>query len=455
MEVIVIGGGKLGQKIIEDLNDEGHQITLIDKNPDVLNRLIDEIDIKGVTGIGTDINVLKDAGVTQAKVVISATPSDEVNVISAMLAKNLGAEYTIIRARNREFTDNESFIKQKFDIDLIINQDREAANDILHVIDFPSASNVEPFYHNRIQLVKVRILADSFLDGMAVSDIRQKLPDLVMVVIERGDETIIPSGDTTLQAKDQVDLFAPKKVLNQFCELAGHKAHQRYRTALIIGGSRVNHYLVPALHARGIRTRIIERDEDRAKVIASRFPMAEVIVGDGTDQIFLREQRIYNFELSLSLTNSDEENIMVSLFAHREGVTKTITKVNRVGLTDLLDASQLDAILSPRISISDAVIRGIRSLRKERGGYLENYARLGNEKTEALEFRLAEDSPICGTPIKDLPLKDHIVIGIIIRDGEVILPTGFDELQPDDHVLIINNHKNILEIKDILKRKVK
>ena len=350
MEVIVIGGGKLGQKIIEDLNDEGHQITLIDKNPDVLNRLIDEIDIKGVTGIGTDINVLKDAGVTQAKVVISATPSDEVNVISAMLAKNLGAEYTIIRARNREFTDNESFIKQKFDIDLIINQDREAANDILHVIDFPSASNVEPFYHNRVQLVKVRILADSFLDGMAVSDIRQKIPDLVIVVIERGDETIIPSGDTTLQAKDQVDLFAPKKVLNQFCELAGHnKAHQRYRTALIIGGSRVNHYLVPALHARGIRTRIIERDEDRAKVIASRFPMAEVIVGDGTDQIFLREQRIYNFELSLSLTNSDEENIMVSLFAHREGVTKTITKVNRVGLTDLLDASQLDAILSPRI----------------------------------------------------------------------------------------------------------
>lgn len=455
MEIVVVGGGKLGQKIIQDLDKEGHQLTLIDKDRDVLNHLVDEIDIKGVQGIGTDIKVQIDAGVKQAKVFITATPDDEANVLSAMMAEKLGADYTIVRARNPEFTDNENFIKREFGINLIINQDREAANDIMHVIDFPQAAYVEPFYHNRVQLNKVRVHENSTMDGMPIAEIRSRLQDLVIAVIERGDQSIIPTGDTQIKANDQINLFAQRKTFNKFCQLAGHRAHLRYKSALVIGGSRVNHYLIPALHARGIHTRIIEKDEKRAQSLADRFPMAEVIVGDGTDQSFLREQRIFNFDLLLTLTNSDEVNIMTSLFGHKEGVYKTITKVNRPGLTALLDSSHLDVILSPRISISDAVIRGVRSIMKERGAYLENYARLGNEQTEALEFRLADDGPICGVPIKDLPLKDNIVIGIIVRDGEAIFPSGDDILQAGDHVLIINNQANVFEIKDILEKKVK
>lgn len=450
MDIVVVGGGKLGEVILQGLIKEGHNLTLIDNDPSVIDDLIDEVDIKGVIGNGVDVNVQREADVQNAKVFIAASPHDEVNIVSAMIAEKLGVEFLIVRVRNQEFTAQQGFIKKNFGIDYMINQDRAAANDIVQVIDYPSATFVESFYHNRMHLIKVRIMEKSKMANKYIRDIRQIIPQVIIVAVERKGETTIPDGDTILLAGDFVEIFAKKEALDLFFTSAGHKKEKRYRSALIVGGSRINKYLIPVLHARGIHTRLIEIDKGRASELANLFTTTEVILDDGTDQHVLNEQRVENFDLLISLTNSDEENLMISLYGKNAGVRKTITKVNRPGLIRLIDDRKLDVILSPREAIVDAVIRHVRAISSSQSDKLENYARLSDNKTAILEFVLSPDCRILNIPIKDMHFKDGLMIGLIVRNKEMIIPSGEDSFYPGDHVLVIDTKDQIRNFNEIV-----
>lgn len=450
MDIVVVGGGKLGQVIIQDLIKEGHNLTLIDNDPTVIDDLIDEVDIKGVKGNGVDVDIQREADVQNAKVFIAASPSDEVNIISAMIADKLGVEFLITRVRNQEFTGQQGFIKKNFGIDYMINQDKEAANDIIQVIDYPQATFVEPFYHNRMHLIKVRVMEKSRIVNKQIKDIRQIIPELIMVAVERDNETIIPEGDTLILAGDFIEIFAKKESLEAFFIATGHIKEKRYRSALIVGGSRVNKYLIPMLHARGIHTRLIEVERGRASELANQFTNTEVILDDGTDQSVLDEQRVENFDLLISLTNSDEENLMISLYGKNAGIRKTITKVNRPELIRLIDDSKLDVILSPRAAIVDAVIRHVRSIESSESDKLENYARLSDNETAVLEFVLSPECRLLTKPIKEMNFKPGIMIGLIIREKKMIIPTGDDYFYPGDHVLVIDTKDTIRNFNDIV-----
>lgn len=450
MDIVVVGGGKLGQVIIQDLIKEGHNLTLIDNDPTVIDDLIDEVDIKGVKGNGVDVDIQREADVQNAKVFIAASPSDEVNIISAMIADKLGVEFLITRVRNQEFTGQQGFIKKNFGIDYMINQDKEAANDIIQVIDYPQATFVEPFYHNRMHLIKVRVMEKSRIVNKQIKDIRQIIPELIMVAVERDNETIIPEGDTLILAGDFIEIFAKKESLEAFFIATGHIREKRYRSALIVGGSRVNKYLIPMLHARGIHTRLIEVERGRASELANQFTNTEVILDDGTDQSVLDEQRVENFDLLISLTNSDEENLMISLYGKNAGIRKTITKVNRPELIRLIDDSKLDVILSPRAAIVDAVIRHVRSIESSESDKLENYARLSDNETAVLEFVLSPECRLLTKPIKEMNFKPGIMIGLIIREKKMIIPTGDDYFYPGDHVLVIDTKDTIRNFNDIV-----
>lgn len=455
MDIVVVGGGKLGQVIIQDLIKEGHNLTLIDNDPTVIDDLIDEVDIKGVKGNGVDVDIQREADVQNAKVFIAASPSDEVNIISAMIADKLGVEFLITRVRNQEFTGQQGFIKKNFGIDYMINQDKEAANDIIQVIDYPQATFVEPFYHNRMHLIKVRVMEKSRIVNKQIKDIRQIIPELIMVAVERDNETIIPEGDTLILAGDFIEIFAKKESLEAFFIATGHIKEKRYRSALIVGGSRVNKYLIPMLHARGIHTRLIEVERGRASELANQFTNTEVILDDGTDQSVLDEQRVENFDLLISLTNSDEENLMISLYGKNAGIRKTITKVNRPELIRLIDDSKLDVILSPRAAIVDAVIRHVRSIESSESDKLENYARLSDNETAVLEFVLSPECRLLTKPIKEMNFKPGIMIGLIIREKKMIIPTGDDYFYPGDHVLVIDTKDTIRNFNDIVVSKGK
>ncbi|QOQ78353.1 Trk system potassium transporter TrkA [Aerococcus urinaeequi] len=453
MDIVVVGGGKLGEDILHGLIKEGHNLTLIDNDSRVIDDLIDEVDIKGVVGNGVDVEVQREANVQNAQVFIAASPHDEVNIISAMIAKTLGAEFLIVRVRNQAFTAQQGFIQSNLGIDYLINQDRAAANDIIQVIDYPSATFVEPFYHNRMHLIKVRIMEKSRIVNQYIRDIRRNIPEVIVVAVERNGETLIPDGNAILLAGDFVEIFAKREALQDFFVAAGHKKAKRYRSALIVGGSRINHYLIPVLHARGIHTRLIELDKNRASELANQFTNTEVIYDDGTDQYVLNEQRVENFDLLLTLTNSDEENLMVSLYGKNAGVRKTITKVNRPGLIRLIDDSKLDVILSPRKAIVDAVTRHVRSIASSQSDKLENYARLSDNKTAVLEFVLSPDCKILDTPIKDMTFRPGLMIGLIVRNKEMIIPSGDDAFIPGDHVLVIDTEDQIRNFNDIVVNK--
>ncbi|MDK6804145.1 Trk system potassium transporter TrkA [Aerococcus sp. UMB7834] len=454
MEIVVVGGGELGQELCYLLNKEGHEITLIDQSQQVIDKLIEVLDIQGICGTATNLDTLLEANVDRCDVFISVTNLDEVNIISAILAEKIGARYRIVRSRSGEYTANEDFIREHLGINYVINQDKEAAKEIVTVLDYPAAIHVEKFYHDRIKLLQIRLTAYSPILNWSVAQVRQKLSDIVICLVERGDHVFIPHGDDYLRQDDQIHIIATNEVLSQSAYIAGHKQRANYRSVMIIGGSRINRYLVPLLDKRGIHVKLIEKDLKRAELLADEIDQAEIILGDGTDQRFLREHRIDRHDIVISMTDSDEENLMLSLFAHEEGVKKNITKVNRPKLVRLLNAENLDVIVSPRISVSDAIIRHVRAI-PENNSALLGYARLAVDKeiAEAMEFQVSAQDRVTQAPIKDLAIKNHVLLGMIVRQDRLHIPSGDDQLQAGDDVLIFTSCRDVFSLDDILERR--
>lgn len=454
MEIVIVGGGKLGQVICYDLNREGYEITLIDKNVDLVNKLVEELDIQGIVGSGTDIEALEQAGVATCNAFIAVTDNDEVNLISAHMASKLGASYRIIRARNMVYTKNEEFIYKNFEIDYIINQDLEAAREIINVIDYPTASYVESFHNGRVRMINFRVMPNSKIVGRSVQEIKSLLNDIVICTIENRhtEEVFIPNGQTIIEADTYLNVIATKKDYRSLVILSGHDENLRFNNSFILGGSRICEYLIPELNKRNISTKIVEVKNDRALKLAVSFPDSEVILGDGTDEDFLLEHRLGRYDVAMALTDSDEENLIFSLYSNSLGVKKNVTKLNRISLLRLLDTDNLDAIISPRISIIDAIIRRIRSLSHKNKYKLLGYARLSTStESEVLEFIVSKDDKVCGQRIMDIPIDEGVFIGLIIRSKENIIPQGSDYLLEDDFVFIIDVKKRVRTLDGILK----
>lgn len=454
MKIVIVGGGKLGQEICCDLNKDGHEITLIDTDGALVNKLAEELDIQGIVGSGTDIEILKQANIALCHAFIAVTSKDEVNLISAHIASILGAPYRIIRARNLEYTKNEKFIAEHFKIDYVINQDLEAATEILNVIDYPTASYVECLYDNKVHMICFRVMPNSKIIGLSVQEVRSIVKDVVICTIEdrNKEEVIIPNGQTIIEADTYLNVIASNEDYHKLVFLAGHKRNVRFNSVFIQGGSKICEYLLPELNKRKIKTKIIEVKGHRALQLATSFPNDEIVLGNGADPSFLLEQRLPSYDVAIGLTDSDEENLIFSLYSHSLGVRKNITKVNRTSLIKLLHPDNLDAIISPRISISDAVIRRIRSLSEQNEHHLLGYSRLSTSKdSEVLEFAVSKNDKVCDRKIMELPLDERIFICLIIRNGINIIPKGSDYLLKDDHVIIVSVKKSVRALDEVLK----
>lgn len=452
MKVIVVGCGKIGTAIIERLVHEGHDVIAVDEKRTVVQTVSNIYDVMCVLGSGTDHETLLDAEVSKAEMFVSVTDSDEINMLSCFMAKRMGAKHTIARIRNPEINEKGlNFIKQHLDISLIINPERLAAREIFNILKLPSAVNIETFSRRNFEMIELVIKPDSKLDGITLAELRKQHSGKFLVcAVSRGNEVYIPGGDFKLQAGDKIGLTAEITEIEKLLKKLGIM-QKRARNIIILGASRVAAYLTRLLIKSGNNVKVIDRNNERCEEFAKAIPEATVICGDGTEQETLLEEGINNVDAFVSLTGTDEQNILISCFASSIEVPKVVTKVNRPELYNIARNLGLDTLISQKRIIEDVLCLYARALQNSIDSNIETLYRLLDEKVEALEFKVSDEFEYLNVPIKELNTKQNILIAGIIRNRrQIIIPSGDDYITAGDKVVIISAGQQIANLKDII-----
>ncbi len=450
MKIIIVGCGKVGTSLAEQLNHEGHEITILDMNPDTVRALANKLDVMGMVGNGASYSVQVEAGIESSDLLIAVTGSDELNLLCCIIAKKAGNCNTIARVRNPLYSKDINSMKDQLGLAMVINPEYASAKEIARVFKFPSALSIDTFAKGRIELLKYKIEPGSILHGLSLISISEKLGVNVLIcAVERGDEVFIPNGAFTLQERDIISFVAAPKNSLEFFKKIGAVTTGAKNT-MIVGGGQLSYYLASELISMGIKVKIIERDKDRCIMLSELLPQASIICGDGTDRNLLMEEGLLSAESFASLTNLDEENIMLSLFVKSQCDAKLITKINRITFDEVVDTLELGSILNPKHVTSENIIRYIRAKQNSIGSNVETLYKLIEDKVEALEFNISEKSAVTDIPLQDLRLKNNLLICCINRYGKIITPRGQDTLRVGDKVVIVTTATGFDDIQDIL-----
>ena len=451
MRIIVVGSGKIGTTLIASLVAEGHDVTAIDNNGEVLTELTNIYDVMGVTGNGADCETLEEAGAATADLVIAVTDSDEVNMLCCYIARQIGAAHTIARIRNPEYTDQIYKMRHIFGLSMAINPERMAAEELYHILRLPSAVKIETFSHRKFQMIEIILKADSPLVGMPLSQVRTRFKAKFLIcVVQRGAQVFIPDGNFVLQSGDKVGLTAAHGEMQKILKDIGILQKQA-RNVMILGGSRTGYYLAKRLTAGGNNVKIIEQRVDLCEELCDLLPKATVIHGDGANQELLLEEGLEDMDAFVSLTGMDEENILLSFFASAHQVPKVISKVSRDELGTIAQRLGLDCIVSPRKITADVLVRYARALENASGSNVETLYKLMDDGAEALEFNAKDDPRLVRIPLRTLETKSQVLIAGILRNRDVIIPSGEDMILPGDKVVVIAAAQHLQDLADILK----
>lgn len=451
MNIIIVGCGKVGQKLTEYLSKEReHDITVVDLKNSPVSDLVSSFDVMGICGSGTKLATLLDAGIKSADILIAVTGSDEINLLTCLIAKKAGNCQTIARVRKPEYNDEISLFKEDLGLAMIINPELASAAEIARTLRFPSAIQIDTFAKGRVEILKFRIRSGSPLDNLKIVDINQKLNcDILVCGVERGDSAFIPNGDFELKCGDLVSIVASLKNGAHFFKTIGIKT-TRIKDTVIIGGGATAYYLACMLLQSGISVKIIERDAARCDELCRRLPKATIINGDGTDNRLLLEEGIEYADSCVSLTNIDEENILLSLFVRSKTNAKIVTKINRIAYDEVISSLDLDTTVYPKNITAEYIVRFVRAKNNSIDSNIEAMHFILDGKAEALEFRIEQNSPIANVAIEDLHLKRDILIACINRNGKIIIPHGKDVIAAKDTVVVVTTRTGFKDIRDIL-----
>ena len=450
MKIIIVGCGKVGTTLAEELSKENHDITLIDCDEDTLQSIADSIDVMCVTGNGAVYQVQMEAGIQDADLLIATTNSDELNMLCCLIAKKAGNCQTIARIRNPEYSAEINYIREELNLSMAINPELAAAVEISRLLRFPTAIKIEPFAKGRIELLKFIVPEASVLNHMRVMDVNNRLKSNVLIcAVERGEDVVIPDGNFVIQSGDKLSFIGPRGSRSELFKKAGIE-NNAVKTAMFVGGGKLTYYLAKALSDTKIKIKIIEQDEERCNALSELLPHAMIIHGDGSDQQLLIEEGIRQTEAFASLTGFDEENIMLSLYAASQSKAKLITKVNRITFGNVIDSLNLGSVIYPKMITADLILQYVRAMQNSMGSNVETMYKIVAEKAEALEFRVKADAPLLGVPLMDLQLKRNLLVACINRNGHVIIPRGQDTIEAGDTVIVVTTHTGLNDLKDIL-----
>lgn len=452
MKIIIVGCGKIGQKIAEKLSKEReHDITVIDLRHNIVDEIVNEYDVMGIVGDCINIEILEDAGVKEADILIAATGSDELNFTTCLLAKKIGGCQTIARIRKPEYRRTIDLFKDDLGLALVINSDVSAAQEISRVLKFPSAIQIDTFAKGRVEILKFRIPQESVLINLKLADMRSKLEcDILVCGVERNGEAYIPDGNFVFKEGDLVSIVSTYHNCSAFFKKIGIKSN-RIKNAIIIGGGVTGFYLADLLLKSGISVKIIEQKKERCEELSYLLPKATIINGDGTDNALLLEEGIEDADSVVALTNIDEENILLSLFARSKTQGKLITKINRIAYDEVIKKLDLDTIIYPKNLTAENVLRFVRAKNNSLGSSnIETMHFILDGKAEALEFHIKENSPVVALPLQKLKIKKNILVTCINRNGKFIIPNGQDSIEIGDTVIIVTTVGGLKDINDIL-----
>ncbi len=450
MNIIIVGCGKVGHTLVEQLSGENHNIVVIDELERKVNAITEELDAMGIVGNGVSFQTLLEAGIEHADLLIAVTDSDEQNLLCCVIAKQAGNCQTIARVRNPVYNNEIPFLRQKFGLAMIINPELTSAMEIARIFQFPSAVKIDTFAKGRIELLHFRVTENCLLKNYELFHIRSTLKcDVLVCMVTRGEEVLIPRGDFIFREGDVVAIVATPSNASNFFKKIGINIG-KIRTAMIVGGGTIAYYLAQRLLAVGIDTKIIDHEQARCDHLAELLPKATIICGDGTDQRLLLQEGLASVDGFASLTGLDEENILLSLYAKRVSHAKVVTKVNRINFSGVLNDLKLDSITYPRLLTADNIIKYVRSMNASLHVNVENLYKLEDGRAEALEFVIKEPSSVTNVPLGKLPIRKNILICCIHRNGKVIIPSGQDELQVGDSVIVVLTDFRLNDIRDIL-----
>lgn len=453
MNTIIIGCGKVGQKLVEKLCQEDNQnITVVDTNDKLVGNIVNQYDVMGVVGNGANIEVLKEAGIEDADILIAVTGSDEINLLCCLVAKKTGDCQTVARVGTPEYAKSIQLIKDDLGLAMVINPELTAANEMARILRFPSAIEIDTFAKGRVEILKFKVSADSPIASMKVSEVNSKFKaDILICGVERGEEAFIPGGNFVIESGDKVSIVAAPLEGSAFFKKIGIKTN-RVKDTIIVGCGETAYYLANILLHRGIKVKLIEKDYARCEELCVALPKATVINADGTERSVLEEEGIENCESFVALTNIDEENIMLSLFAKNAMNGKVITKVNRVSYDDIISGLDLDSIIYPKDITAEYIVRFVRAKENSIDYDIETMHLILDGKAEALEFVIREDSPVANVSLEELPIKNNVLVACINRNGKIIIPRGNDMIRPGDTVIVVTSIKGFKDASDILNK---
>lgn len=449
MKIVIIGLGMIGQTILENLSGDNHTITIVDENKSLIENLIEKHDVFGVVGNGACMDIQNEANVEDADLVIALTKNDELNVFACLVAKRLGVNNTVARVRNPAYRKQIVEMKEDLGISMVVNPERETANEIFNIINLPSVARIEHFAEGKVLLVEVIAEKGCSLIGESLVSLGKKLTSRVLIcAVQRGDMVTIPSGSFVIENGDRIHFTADAKNLGDFLAET-HLVRSPFKNVMIVGGGKIGYYLADTLSERKYAVKLIEENAARAEELAEALPRVTIACGNGTQHDLLMEEGIEAMDAFVALTDIDEENIIVSMFANKKNVKKTITQIQSDELFGMLDELGIDNNVSPQNIVADRIISYVRALENTVGSNVLTLYRLVNNQVEALEFAAKRSEQIYDRPLKELTIKKNCLIACIIRNNEVIIPNGNSMIKFGDNVVVVTTHKNFDDLTDV------
>ncbi len=454
MKIIIAGCGKVGYTLADQLSEEGHEIAIIEPRKDRVQNAVDSLDVMGYIGNGNSYRMQSEAGVEEADLLIAVTGNDEVNLLSCLIAKKAGNCKTIARVRNPEYVHEISFIREELGLSLSINPEYATARDISRLIHIPSALDIDTFSNANAYMIRLEIPPKSPWDNKKIIDIAKKHGNHFLICVrERLNEVVIPGGNDVLRAGDKISLMAPSEHLHELFSVIGLKTKEIHNV-MIAGGGTIAYYTAEELLKHRIHTTIIEKNLSRCQELSEKLDKATIIHGDAADAKLLMEEGLLHMDAFVSLTNMDEENIMLSLYAADQvkGI-KLITKVNNIAFGGIIGKIGVGSIISPKELTAEHIIQFVRDMNNgETFGEskIDMVYLLADNKAQAVEFMVDESAKVVGHMLKELTLKKNLLICSIFRGSKVIIPSGNDKIMAGDKVVVVTTDLKLHVLDDII-----
>jgi len=450
MKILIAGDGKVGEMLTRQLSAEGHDITLIDSDADVLESSIEQYDVMSVVGNCASMETLRQAGVDEADLLITATSSDETNLLCCMIASGMNPNiHTIARIRTPEYSETVNAMNRQFALSLTVNPEKQTAAEIAHLLQYPEFLRRETFAHGLVEIVEIRIRENSKLSGEPLYRMESIVhcQTLVCAVVRDG-QAVIPGGDFVLQTGDRVFVTASTTNLATFLKNLGIIT-KKMKNALLVGGGRICYYLASQLIREGVSVKIIDNDPERCEILAEHLPKACIVEGDASMHSTMIKEGVEDVDALVLLTGMDELNIVLGVYGASLNVPRVVTKLGRADNTKILDALSLGSVVSPKELCCDTIVRYVRAMQNQVGAAASVHS-IADGQAEAIEFIVDGQTKNCGRMLKDIRFRKNVLLASITRRGQIIFPKGDTTFEPGDRLVVVaTGTKLISRINDI------